>query len=314
MSTGSLIKSDYYLEEINFDEYSRGKIDASFKRFNLVLSLYGVNLREDNQSEKLKNISKLGLDSIKSFEKEVDQLNFSYPKLRYSYEFHSLKSILSKVDFFLDYCESATIRANTEIQKIYVKEKELSLIVPFSELKNSFDEILLNFSHKSYIDLDYEIFFIQSLFRWIITKGKLDVNANPSMIIDSMKSFNLIVFNWSINKLFSKEIINKFDIVVPQGKDYCKTLIKRSDDLGKKMSIGPTDFILFEASLGELTSAGYVNGKNFRYPDETGQTYMASSKYVMIKNCINIPLLPTKVDFKLPIYIGLLKSKGINKI
>ena len=314
MSTGSLVKSEYYLEEINFDEYSRGKIDTSFKQINSILSLYGINLREDNQVDKLKFISKVGLDAIKSFEKEVDQLNFHYPKLRYSYEFHSLKSILAKVDFFLDYCESATIRSNTEIQKIYVKEKELSLIVPFSELKKTFDEILISFSYQDYSNMDYEFFFVQSLLSWIIIKGKVDINSSQSIMFESMKSFNISVFNWSISKLFLKDILNNFDIVVPQGKDYCKVLVKRSDTLGKKMNIGPTDFILFEASLGDLTSARYINGKKFRYPDETGQTYVASSKYVIVKKWINVPLLPMKLDFKFPVYIGMLKSKGINKI
>jgi hypothetical protein len=75
------------------------------------------------------------------------------------------------------------------------------------------------------------------------------------------------------------------------------------------MGIDSTEFILFEASLSKINSSRYANGKKFRYPDETGLEYLATSKHIVNDYSINLPLSP-KVRISFPVHVAMLKAKS----
>jgi hypothetical protein len=316
MSNSEPVKKDYYLKDIVFDEYSVEKVYSAFKKYREVFSLYDIRLEEDTSEDKLILIPKKGIQQIVDFEDELKKLGYKNPKLRYAYEFHSMNSILARIDKHLNYCESSAIRVNNELQKMYAKEKELSLIIPFSEFKMAYEGIIDCYSVKAYNELDYDMLFVQALLRWLSIKGNVSLvdSENKNNIIESIKSVNPKVFSWAMEKLFSRSISDRFDIFVQAEKSYVKTLVKRTDTLGKKMSIDSTDFILFEASLDVLNTTNYSNGKRFRYPDASGQEYVATSKYVMTDYSIGFKLFPSNIDFKLPIYVAMLKSKNSSSV
>jgi hypothetical protein len=309
MSLNAPLRREYRLHEINFDEYQKERIDKSFAVFYQVFSKYNIDLGVDIRPEVLRSISKVGLQEIAALSTEVKYLDGHFPKIRYAYEFHSLNILLKNVVDLISYCNDSYTRVNTELQKTFAREKELSVVIPYSEFKNSSDLILHGFSTKDYNEVDYDVIFFQILLNHLIIKGNIEVRKTPNLL-DALKNVDSKIVTWAVERAFSRSIYNKFKISIPQGKSYWKCLLNKTDDLGKKMGIESAELILFEAALSELTSSNYSNGKPFYYPDSEGQKYIATSNYIVTSYPMVMELKPYNIELKLSISVSMLKAKS----
>ena len=308
-AASNVTPQEYRLADIKFDEYSLEKITKAFSEFQDLFSTINVSLAKDITEEDISKIPYQTLKAIMDLQDKVYALHKSFPKIRYAFEYKTLLSVLETIEKKIGFCDLSVTRTHNEMQKTFIQEKNVSVNVPFSEFKAIYTKSINNFSTKNFENLDCKVFFIETIVLWLMSKTGFEFNKKDIVDLRELKHVNEDVFAWVSQKLLASYISKKFEMYVPEGRNYFKCLAKRTDLIGKKMDISPTEFIFFEASLGEIKPNTYRCGVKFKYPDSTGIDYLATSKYIIMAHKVSLILTPWGNEVTLTVNVAMLKAQ-----
>jgi hypothetical protein len=304
-----MLAKEYRLSEINFTKEAQKEINSAFGLYSAYLIKYNITLSVEANEELLKLVPNNSLLDIVSFKKSVNTLYCDNAKLRYAYEFNTLLEIIAIAERLSEAAEALYIRVDAELSKMFVRDMIVSNFIPFNEFKSIYLGVLKKVSVKDFETIGYEQFFIETCVRWLLFKTNLKYNSKDILQLRGFEQIEENVFKRISEKLISRFVKKRFDLLMPEDKGSIKQMLSRSEELGKKMKLEPYQFILFEASLKSISPNTYMQGVKFKFPEIKGPEYKAISKYVIQNYDIQMKLFPEQVTVILPICIAILKAE-----
>lgn len=300
---------EYKLDSVKFDEFNRMEIDRVLDSVRLAMS--EANLSFDNPSEEKEKYSQLTrcqLSQIANCADVFETLSRKLPRFGHTTEYKNGFEAIQLAKAQLSRCEFGAIRFENEIKKIFSRETVLNSNMPFSELKIQYEYLLGRFTALEFEKLESLEIFYAAIAGWFMAKTGFSFSDGQDVNLHDLKQVNAEVFLWLKNKLYLSFLSKSFMVNIPEGRDEWKCLIKKADELGKKLNLQLGELCIFETALKPLGSKIGYEGK-FKFPEKMGQEFTPTGKYVSGEKKAVIQTRRNNVKIVLPIYIGLLKVK-----